>query len=101
MVVKTFDGYDADLFLFGSRAQGKTHKHSDYDIGYFTDSPPSPSRLSSLRESLEESSIPSRVEIVDFHHVPKRFRQIALSHVELWKQKTKNSLFTSKRPEKP
>ena len=34
-VLAAIDGVDADLFLFGSQAQGTASERSDYDIGYW------------------------------------------------------------------
>ena len=95
-VLEVFEDCDADLFLFGSQATGQTNRISDYDVGYFTEEPPPASRLAQLKEDFEEWPIPSEVELVDFHCVPKEFAAVALKQVKIWKQKKRNSLFTSK-----
>ena len=94
-VLEAFDGVDADLFLFGSQAQGTASERSDYDIGYWAAEKIPPGILASLAEQLEEWPIPSRVDLVDFSLVPDSFVKIALQGgVEIWKKRRRNSLFT-------
>ena len=94
-VLEAFDGLDADLFLFGSQAQGTAGERSDYDIGYWAEEKIAPDVLASLAEQLEEWPIPSRVDLVDFSLVPDSFVKIALQGgVEIWKKRRRNSLFT-------
>jgi predicted nucleotidyltransferase len=97
-VLQVFAQFDVDLFLFGSRA-GKeegVHSRSDYDIGYFGDSLPSASQLAELKETFEELPIPAHVDLVDFAQVTTQFKRLVLESkkVEIWKQRSKNSLFT-------
>ena len=94
-VLEAFDGVDADLFLFGSQAQGTAGERSDYDIGYWAAEKIPPAVLASLAEQLEEWPIPSRVDLVDFSLAPDSFVKIALQGgVEIWKKRRRNSLFT-------
>lgn len=93
-VLEAFDGVDADLFLFGSQAQGTAGERSDYDIGYWAAEKISPNVLAGLAEQLEEWPIPSRVDLVDFSLAPDSFVKIALQGgVEIWKKRRQNSLF--------
>ena len=93
-VLETFAGADADVFLFGSRAQGTSHEHSDYDVGYWAAERLKSSSVAALAEELEEWPIPARVELVDFSLAPDSFVKIALQGgVEIWKQRRQNSLF--------
>lgn len=97
LVLEAFRDVDADIFLFGSRASGAVRERSDYDVGFFTDEVVSGARLSELREGLSELPIPSHVDLVDFHRVPKRFADAVLNRketLEVWKAKQGNSLFT-------
>jgi uncharacterized protein len=48
--------------IFGSRARGDFRQFSDLDV--LVEGPVSPSLLSSVSESLEESTLPFRVDIV-------------------------------------
>ena len=96
IVLEAFLDYDADVFLFGSRASGEAEKRSDYDVAYWADHDPSASQLARLRENLEELPIPAHVDIVDFKSVPDEFMRLVLEErkVEIWKRRSKNSIFT-------
>ena len=64
MVLAALGDHDAEVWLFGSCARGDVFRHSDIDIadelpaGFF----------SNLAESVEESSIPYDVDIVDLRN---------------------------------
>src|SRR3989337_4301292 len=55
----------ADVYLFGSWARGTQRPTSDIDVAIESADPLSRSLLASLREALEESTIPNRVDVVD------------------------------------
>ncbi|WP_459941647.1 nucleotidyltransferase family protein [Deferrisoma palaeochoriense] len=96
LVLRAFEGVDADVFLFGSRARGGATARSDWDIGYRCVSEPPRAVLVRLEETLEELPIPVRVELVDFRDVPQEFRRVVLAQgVKVWKKASRNSLFTS------
>ncbi len=98
LVLRAFEGVDADVFLFGSRAKGEAGDASDWDIGYLCVGPPPRGRLLRLEEELEGLPIPTAVELVDFSEVPEKFRRLVLSRgVRIWKRASKSSLFTSIR----
>ncbi|MEK7203166.1 MAG: nucleotidyltransferase domain-containing protein [Patescibacteria group bacterium] len=70
------------VFMFGSRVNGKASKYSDYDIGISgKKSLPSKTKIL-IEESLEESDIPYKVDIVDFFLVSPNFQKIALSKIK-------------------
>lgn len=95
-ILQTFANVDADVFLFGSRAQGTMRERSDYDVGYYTQEKVPARLLTDLKADLEEMPIPAAVDIVDFAQLDKEFVRIALQGgVNIWKQKQTNSLFTS------
>ncbi len=52
------------IYLFGSRARGENSKFSDIDIGFLSDKNLSKD-LGILRELIEESNIPYKVDLVD------------------------------------
>ncbi len=96
-ILEKFKSYDVDLFLFGSQAKGTGSRHSDYDVGYWSEEKIPFTLLAELKEELENLDIPETVELVDFKQVPSEFSKLSLKKVEIWKQKKKNSLFTSKK----
>ncbi|MBU0620205.1 MAG: nucleotidyltransferase domain-containing protein [Patescibacteria group bacterium] len=82
IIFKHLDSKKYKVFLFGSRVNGQALKYSDYDIGIY-----GKSRLPSedkflIEESLEESDISCKVDIVDFSLVSPNFRKVALSKIK-------------------
>jgi hypothetical protein len=66
---------------------------SDYGIGYDANEPVAGSLLAALKYELEELPIPGKVDLVNFCGIAEEFAQHALKKVELWKKKSRNSLF--------
>lgn len=65
------------VWVFGSRATGRARRYSDLDLAIDA----AGRRLTSdeaaaLREAFEESDLPYRVDIVDWHAIDERFRRI-------------------------
>ena len=74
IVLEALAGWDAGVYLFGSSATGATRRASDIDVAVESRRP-LPSRvLADLRETLEESTIPYRVEVVDLSDTDSDFR---------------------------
>lgn len=72
------------VFIFGSRATGKAREFSDYDIGILNKKKkpiPSEEKIF-IEEALEESDIPSKVEIIDFSIVSDKFKRMALTKIK-------------------
>lgn len=57
------------LLLFGSRARDDACPISDIDLALKADRPIPPWLLAEIREKLDESSLPFRVDLVDYHTV--------------------------------
>ncbi len=57
------------VFLFGSRATGKQSIHSDVDLAVVAEEDIS-RKLSLLKELLEESNLPYKVDVVDLKKSP-------------------------------
>ena len=77
-------GRDADVYLYGSWAQGTPRQSSDVDIGVDSKAPLPSGLLARLREQLEESHVPYRVEIIDLSAVDPRFRKTVIQHGIRW-----------------
>jgi hypothetical protein len=69
---------NAKIFLFGSRATGTAQKWSDIDIGILPSSKMPWNTLPHIKEDLESSTIPYKVDVVDFSVVSDRFKSVAL-----------------------
>ena len=66
--------YEVRVYLFGSRATGGAHEASDIDLAVDPREPLPPGTLAELREALEESTIPYRVDVVDLRDTDATFR---------------------------
>lgn len=53
------------VFVFGSRARGDAHRHSDLDLLLVSARPLPLTRLFRLEEAFEYSDLPFRVDVVD------------------------------------
>jgi hypothetical protein len=74
------------VYLFGSRAKGSATAVSDIDIGIVAPNRDISKLLAFLREKIENSNIPYKIDIVDLSLVSEKFKQKALERVEvLWK----------------
>ncbi|MBV8088392.1 MAG: nucleotidyltransferase domain-containing protein [Alphaproteobacteria bacterium] len=65
MVLAALGEHDAEVWLFGSCARGEVLQHSDIDIAILPRDEVPSGFFSVLRETVEESSIPYEVDIVD------------------------------------
>ena len=68
-------GYGAQVMLFSSRAWGDARRGSDIDVALRAPAPIPPAVLAQAREVLEESRVPFRVDLVDYHAVASALRQ--------------------------
>ncbi len=68
---------DIAVYLFGSRARGAARRFADIDIAIALDAGDRPvprDLLALLREQVEESHIPYRVDLVDLYHADPSLR---------------------------
>lgn len=76
---------DCEVYCFGSRARGTAKKHSDLDLAVRCHAPLTLECLGRLQEAFAESDLPMRVDVVDWHTITDRFRQlIEQDCVEIW-----------------
>ncbi|MBI4690292.1 MAG: nucleotidyltransferase domain-containing protein [Nitrospirae bacterium] len=85
VVLRFLKDEDVKIVLFGSRARGDSVNTSDVDIGIIAGKRFDKRKLTLLREYLEESTIPYKVDIVDFSMVSEEFKQSVLKDAEVWK----------------
>lgn len=74
VVARHLAPYDVRVYLFGSHATGKANEQSDVDVAVDPREPLPPGILARLREALEESTIPCRVDVVDLNDAGAEFR---------------------------
>ena len=65
LVLDSLGEHDAEVWLFGSCARGEVFRHSDIDVAILPRGELPVGFFSELAESVEESSIPYDVDIVD------------------------------------
>lgn len=85
LVINSLKDREVKIILFGSRARGEGVPSSDVDIGIIPLVELEDKELAILRERIEDSNIPYKVEIVNFSEVSKDFKKSALKEAIVWK----------------
>ncbi len=85
IVLNELKDSDCKIFLFGSRATKQNHRFADMDIGIIPGKDFNAKTLHVLKEKLDESIIPFKVDIENFATVSKRFKEEALKNIIHWK----------------
>jgi type I restriction enzyme S subunit len=67
---------DGKVWVFGSRAVGRARRYSDLDLAIDAGRGLTRDEAAMLHEAFEESDLPYRVDIVDWHAADGRFRRI-------------------------
>ncbi len=65
-----------EIILYGSRATGKAHPSSDYDIALKSAQLIPQNKLSQIREKMEDSNIPYKIDVVDYAVVSSKLQAI-------------------------
>ena len=73
------------VLLFGSRARGDAQPGSDIDIGILAQDPDDLNILPVLREQIEESTIPFKVDVINLNEASDHLRTQVLKEGILWK----------------
>ncbi len=66
--------YPYSFYIFGSRVKGGAKKLSDIDLCFFDKIPEK--KLMELEEDFEESNLPYKVDIVDWHKCDTNMQKI-------------------------
>jgi len=74
IVCEALAGRDAAVFLFGSFADGSARRTSDIDVAIDAGAPLPPILLAAIRDALEESTVPRRVDVIDLATVDPAWR---------------------------
>lgn len=74
---------DVEVRAFGSRVDGKPKDYSDLDLALVGAARLTPAVLETLREAFEESDIPFRVDLLDWHAISKEFQRVILAKYEV------------------
>lgn len=75
LLIDKLKSYKARIFVFGSRARGTNHPFSDIDIFYIEHPTQKISNedLSVIKENLEESNLPIKVDLVKHEDLAKSY----------------------------
>ena len=84
MVLDGLSGYAVTVYLFGSRARGPVRPASDVDIAVEAQEPLPPRVLARLRDRLEESTVPYRVDILDLASAGDALRERVKREGVVW-----------------
>ena len=84
IVRRTLAPRRVNVYLFGSQASGRARATSDIDVAVETAVPLPPGVLATLRETLEESTIPCRVDVVDLAETDPDFAEHVRREGVLW-----------------
>ena len=80
-----FFNKDIKIILFGSRAGNTFRENSDYDIAIVADDEDKQKNISLIKEMIENSTIPNKIDIVDYYNVSDDFKKnIDKGHI--WKE---------------
>lgn len=72
-----------EVRVFGSRFTGKAKRYSDLDLAVVAPAALDSDRLRLLKEAFEESDLPFRVDVVDWHVLSTGFQQVIASAHEV------------------
>jgi len=86
LVLEHFADTPAEVYLFGSWARGAQRHGSDVDIAIDCADTRTGQKIAVLRELLEESTIPYRVDVVDMRHAAESLREEIRREGVRWKQ---------------
>ena len=76
MVKDILDQYPYTFYVFGSRVKGNVKRLSDLDLCFFE--PITAKELNALEEAFEESDLPYKVDLVNWHKCDETFQDIIL-----------------------
>ena len=71
---------DCEVRAFGSRVTGGARPYSDLDLAIIGDAPLGLVSLGLIKEAFEESDLPIRVDVIDWHDTSESFRKIIESN---------------------
>ena len=81
-----FENEPVKIILFGSRARGDENPTSDVDIGIIPRKSSCARQTALLKEKIEESTIPFKVEVVNLKEASEDFYNEALKDAVVWKE---------------
>jgi predicted nucleotidyltransferase len=78
----------ATVWAFGSRVKGTHLPASDLDLAVHCDKKNARNGIPKLKDALEESNLPFKVQILDFNRLPKNMQEnIKEKYVEIYRSR--------------
>ena len=77
-----------EVRAFGSRVTGTAKPYSDLGLAVVGEDTPDEDVLRRLREAFEESTLPMRVDLLDWHAVAEGFRRVIEQRHEVIQART-------------
>ena len=84
VVARVLGERDVTAYLFGSFASGTQRRSSDIDIALESASPLPRALIAKLRDALEESRVPYRVDVVDLAEASPELRERVRRTGRVW-----------------
>ena len=74
---------NCEVRAFGSRVTGPMKNYSDLDLAVVAPGKLNPDTLRHLKEAFEESDLPFRVDVLDWHDVSPEFQEVIAKDYEV------------------
>lgn len=74
---------ECEIRVFGSRIHGTAKSYSDIDIALKCSNPIDRQTMNRLKEALQESTLPIRVDVLDWYSISKEFREVIEKKFEI------------------
>lgn len=74
---------NCEVRAFGSRVDGRTKPHSHLDIAIVGEGELEPDRLAAVREAFQESDLPIRIDVLDWHGITESFQRVITRNSEI------------------
>lgn len=71
-IIKRHIPADTEVFFFGSRVDNTANPASDLDVLLKNEDPIALSTMSQIKEELEQSDLPFKVDLIDYHQFTKK-----------------------------
>jgi predicted nucleotidyltransferase len=70
---------NAEIWVFGSRVTGRARRYSDLDLAIDAGRRLTLDEIAILTEAFSDSDLPYRVDLVDWHEIDDRWRQMIVA----------------------
>lgn len=74
---------ECEARAFGSRVTGRAKPYSDLDLALVGPARLDSAKLAALREALDESTLPIRVDVLDWRSIAPHFQKIIAARYEV------------------